>query len=52
MKLSTAFAFSLGVVAAASASAADLVIATVNNGHMIEMQKHTNDQAADDSARH
>ena len=44
MKLSsTAFAFTLGVVAAASAQATDLVIATVNNGHMVEMQKHTKD---------
>ena len=43
MKLSTAFAFTLGVIAAASAQATDLVIATVNNGHMIEMQKHTKD---------
>jgi sorbitol/mannitol transport system substrate-binding protein len=41
MKLRTAFAFTLGIVAAASAQAIDLVIATVNNGHMIEMQKHT-----------
>ena len=37
MKLSTALACTLTVVAAASAQAADLVIATVNNGHMIEM---------------
>ena len=43
MKLSTAFAFTLSVIAAASAQATDLVIATVNNGHMIEMQKHTKD---------
>ena len=43
MKLKTAFAFGLSVLAAASAHAADLVIATVNNGHMIEMQKHTKD---------
>ena len=44
MKLSsTAFAFTLSVMAAASAQATDLVIATVNNGHMIEMQKHTKD---------
>jgi len=41
MKLKTAVAFGLSVIAAASAQAADLVIATVNNGHMIEMQKHT-----------
>jgi len=43
MKIKTAFAFGLGVIAAASAQAVDLVIATVNNGHMIEMQKHTKD---------
>ncbi len=41
MYLKTAFAFGLGVIAAASAHAVDLVVATVNNGHMIEMQKHT-----------
>ena len=43
MKLKTAFAFGLSVIAGASAHAVDLVIATVNNGHMIEMQKHTKD---------
>jgi sorbitol/mannitol transport system substrate-binding protein len=43
MRFNTAFAFALGVVAAASAQATDLVIATVNNGHMVEMQKHTKD---------
>jgi sorbitol/mannitol transport system substrate-binding protein len=43
MKIKTAFAFGLGLIAAASAQAVDLVIATVNNGHMIEMQKHTKD---------
>jgi sorbitol/mannitol transport system substrate-binding protein len=43
MKLMHAFAFTLSVVAAASAQATDLVIATVNNGHMVEMQKHTKD---------
>jgi len=43
MKLKHAFAFTLSVVAAASVQATDLVIATVNNGHMIEMQKHTAD---------
>ena len=43
MNLKHAFAFTLSVVAAASAQATDLVIATVNNGHMIEMQKHTKD---------
>src|SRR5450755_103283 len=41
MKLKTALAFGLGVWVATSASAVDLVIATVNNGHMIEMQKLT-----------
>ena len=41
MKLKTAFAFGLSVMAAASAHATDLVVATVNNGHMIEMQKLT-----------
>src|SRR3954469_18357795 len=43
MKLKHAFAFAFSVAAAASAHAIDLVIATVNNGHMIEMQKHTAD---------
>lgn len=43
MKLNTVIAFGLSVIAAASAHAVDLVIATVNNGHMIEMQKHTAD---------
>ena len=43
MKLKLALACSLTAVAAASAQAADLVIATVNNGHMIEMQKHSKD---------
>ena len=31
----------LGLTAACTVSATDLVIATVNNGHMIEMQKHS-----------
>ena len=31
----------LGLTAACAVSATDLVIATVNNGHMIEMQKLT-----------
>jgi sorbitol/mannitol transport system substrate-binding protein len=44
MKLKASLALAWGLVAAASAAtAADLVIATVNNGHMIEMQKHTAD---------
>jgi len=43
MRLKTVAAFGLTILAAASASAVDLVIATVNNGHMIEMQKHSKD---------
>jgi sorbitol/mannitol transport system substrate-binding protein len=43
MRLKTAFVFGVSILAAASAHAVDLVIATVNNGHMIEMQKHTKD---------
>jgi sorbitol/mannitol transport system substrate-binding protein len=41
MLLNKILAGAMGLAAAFSASAADLVIATVNNGHMIEMQKHT-----------
>jgi sorbitol/mannitol transport system substrate-binding protein len=42
MKLmKAAIAMALGVCASFAASAVDLVIATVNNGHMIEMQKLT-----------
>ncbi len=43
MKFKTPIALALTAIAAASAQATDLVIATVNNGHMIEMQKHTAD---------
>ena len=43
MRLKTVAAFLASMLAAASASAVDLVIATVNNGHMVEMQKHTKD---------
>ncbi len=43
MKLKAYFAAMLGLAAAMTAGATDLVIATVNNGHMIEMQKHTGD---------
>ena len=44
MKLRTKLALSISLAMAAGACAAtDLVIATVNNGHMIEMQKHTAD---------
>jgi len=40
----TALVLAVGaLVAATSSHATDLVIATVNNGHMIEMQKHTKD---------
>ena len=41
MKLKTSLALAFGLTAAVAASATDLVIATVNNGHMIEMQKLT-----------
>jgi sorbitol/mannitol transport system substrate-binding protein len=41
MKLKAALALAFGIGVAASASAVDLVVATVNNGHMIEMQKLT-----------
>ena len=43
MKLKASIALAFGFGAAFSASALDLVVATVNNGHMIEMQKHTAD---------
>jgi sorbitol/mannitol transport system substrate-binding protein len=43
MKLKASIALAFGLCAAFSASALDLVVATVNNGHMIEMQKHTAD---------
>ena len=41
MKFKATLAIGLGMFAASAVSAADLVIATVNNGHMIEMQKHS-----------
>jgi sorbitol/mannitol transport system substrate-binding protein len=41
MKLKASLTLILGLCAAGTASALDLVIATVNNGHMIEMQKLT-----------
>ena len=41
MRVKTLAVLMAGLLAAASASAVDLVIATVNNGHMIEMQKLT-----------
>ncbi|MBS0447329.1 MAG: sugar ABC transporter substrate-binding protein, partial [Proteobacteria bacterium] len=43
MTLKPVLVLGLGLAAATAASATDLVIATVNNGHMIEMQKHTAD---------
>ncbi len=43
MRSKIVVAFAVSMIAAASAHAVDLVIATVNNGHMIEMQKHTAD---------
>jgi sorbitol/mannitol transport system substrate-binding protein len=39
MKLKTSIALALGLACASGVFAAELVIATVNNGHMIEMQK-------------
>ena len=42
MNLRTTLAIACGLaLASAGAAATDLVIATVNNGHMIEMQKFT-----------
>jgi sorbitol/mannitol transport system substrate-binding protein len=41
MKLKLTLALALGLVGTWAHSATDLVIATVNNGHMIEMQKHS-----------
>ena len=41
MKLKTSLALAFGLVAFTAHAATELVIATVNNGHMIEMQKLT-----------
>ena len=41
LKITTTAALALGLSSIASVQAADLTIATVNNGHMIEMQKLT-----------
>ena len=42
MKLKASLALAFGLLAgAAYAADTELVVATVNNGHMIEMQKHT-----------
>ena len=43
MKLKAALALAFGLASGWSHAATELVIATVNNGHMIEMQKHTAD---------
>ncbi|HSI57668.1 MAG TPA: sugar ABC transporter substrate-binding protein [Ideonella sp.] len=43
MKLKLSLALAFGLAAAGAHAATDLVIATVNNGHMIEMQKHSKD---------
>ena len=43
MRLKAQLTLIAGLAAAFAASATDLVIATVNNGHMVEMQKHTKD---------
>ena len=40
-KLKTSLALAFALAASAAAQATDLVVATVNNGHMIEMQKLT-----------
>jgi hypothetical protein len=39
MKLKASLALAFGLIAGMAHSATELVIATVNNGHMIEMQK-------------
>jgi sorbitol/mannitol transport system substrate-binding protein len=41
MKLKASLAIAFGLMAGMAHAATDLVIATVNNGHMIEMQKQT-----------
>src|SRR4249920_3424812 len=41
MKLKASLVLAFGLATSFAASAVDLVIATVNNGHMIEMQKLT-----------
>jgi sorbitol/mannitol transport system substrate-binding protein len=41
VKLKTSLALAFGLIAGLAHSATELVIATVNNGHMIEMQKFT-----------
>src|SRR5258708_10685891 len=41
MNLKSAFALAFGLAVAGASHATELVIATVNNGHMIEMQKLT-----------
>ncbi|MBP6494379.1 MAG: sugar ABC transporter substrate-binding protein, partial [Rhodoferax sp.] len=41
MKLKASLALAFGLIAGMAHSATELVIATVNNGHMIEMQKHS-----------
>ena len=41
MKIKLTLAASIALAAAGPACAVDIVIATVNNGHMIEMQKLT-----------
>ena len=43
MTLKASLSLIAGLCTAFAAHATDLVIATVNNGHMIEMQKHTAD---------
>ena len=39
MKLKASLALAFGLVASAAFAQTELVVATVNNGHMVEMQK-------------
>ncbi len=41
MKLKASLAIAFGLMAATAMAATEIVVATVNNGHMIEMQKQT-----------
>ena len=41
MKLKASLAIAFGLMAGTAIAATEIVVATVNNGHMIEMQKQT-----------
>ena len=41
MKLKASLAIAFGLMAGMAHAATEIVVATVNNGHMIEMQKQT-----------